>query len=165
MMFNKKSRGSFFERLTGAVDTDEPLDDPAPQETNFRQPLDRNKAEKAPWQEENQDEGQLMVDVYQTNDEIIVQAMIAGVAAQDLKVVITREMVTISGKRQAPGGVQDADYFYRELYWGAFSRTILLPEEIEPDESDAVERHGLLTLRLPKIDKHKQQEIKVKSIV
>ena len=158
----RKNRGTFFERLTGAVDVDDDILNDAPQSSPS--PVQREKDPKAPWTEENTDEGQLMVDVYQTNSEIVVQAMVAGVPVHNLKVVITREMVTISGRREAPSQAQETDYFYRELYWGAFSRTIVLPEEIEPDDAKATEQNGLLTLRLPKIDKHKRQEIAVRSI-
>jgi HSP20 family protein len=58
--------------------------------------------------------------------------------------------------------IQDEDYFHRELYWGSFSRTIMLPAEIEVEEAEAVEKHGLLILRLPKIDKNKQTRLKVR---
>lgn len=159
----RRNRGTFFERLTGSVDVD---DDVLEESSNTppQQQVQERAHPRAPWNEEDTDEGQLMVDVYQTNDEIFIQAMVAGVPVHNLKVVITREMVTISGRRDAPAGIQETDYFYKELYWGAFSRTIVLPEEIEPDEAEATERHGLLTLRLPKIDKHKKQEVAVKSI-
>jgi HSP20 family protein len=109
-------------------------------------------------------EGELTVDVYQTGDTIIVQAMVAGVASEDLSVSATREMVTIRGKREAPKGVTSENYFFQELYWGAFSRTILLPAEIETEEVEATEKHGLLTIKLPKIDKGRTQTVKIKSI-
>ena len=85
------------------------------------------------------------MDVYQSPDEIVVEAMIAGVKPEDLDVSITRDMVTIKGKREESREVAENDYFYKELYWGSFSRTILLPQEIEPEEAQAVEKHGLLT--------------------
>ncbi|MBX4209529.1 Hsp20 family protein, partial [Candidatus Parcubacteria bacterium] len=49
-------------------------------------------------------------------------------------------------------------------YWGSFSRTIMLPEEIEVEEAEAIERHGLLTIKLPKVDKSKQNKLRVKSV-
>ncbi len=109
-------------------------------------------------------EGELTVDVYQTNDAIIVQAMVAGVSSEDLSVSVTREMVTIRGKRDAPKGVTPDNYFFQELYWGSFSRTILLPTEVEPEETEATEKHGLLTVKLPKIDKGRTQTVKIRSI-
>lgn len=109
-------------------------------------------------------EGELTVDVYQTNDTIVIQAMVAGVASDDLSVSVTREMVTIRGKREAPKGIPAENYFFQELYWGAFSRTILLPAEIEPEETEATEKHGLLTVKLSKIDKGRTQNVKIKSL-
>lgn len=109
-------------------------------------------------------EGELTVDVYQTADSIVIQAMVAGVSSEDLSVSITREMVTIRGKRDAPKGITSDNYFFQELYWGAFSRTILLPTEIDIEEAEATEKHGLLTVKLPKIDKGRTQTVKIKSI-
>ena len=73
-------------------------------------------------------------------------------------------MVTIKGRRDAPSNITNENYFNKELYWGSFSRTVLLPQEIEPEEAEATQRHGLLTLRLPKVDKEKVREIKVKVV-
>jgi HSP20 family protein len=111
-----------------------------------------------------EEEGELSVDVYQTNSEIIVEAMVAGVKPEDLHLSITRDMVTIKGRREGNGQVGEDDYFYRELYWGAFTRTILLPHEVIIEEAEAVEKHGLLIVRMPKVDKARQTKLKVKSI-
>lgn len=114
------------------------------------------------WIEEDK-EGELTVDVYQTSDYIIVKSMIAGVRPEDLDVTITRDMITIRGKREAERVENEDDYFVRELYWGTFSRTIQLPQEIDVDEAEAVEKHGLLILKLPKMDKKRQSKLKVKT--
>lgn len=116
------------------------------------------------WANEEAQEGELAVDVYQTNESIIIQAMIAGVVLEDLSVSVTREMVTIKGKREAQKGISEENYFYQELYWGAFSRTVLLPAEIDTEEVEATEKKGLLTIRLSKLDKDRKQTIKVKSV-
>jgi len=110
---------------------------------------------------EEEEEGQLSVDMFQTNSEIIIQTMVAGVKPEDLDISITRDMVTIRGKRAEAFKVDD--FFHRELYWGAFSRTIILPSEVEIEEAEASEKHGLLTLVLPKIDKNRQSKLKVKN--
>jgi HSP20 family molecular chaperone IbpA len=114
-------------------------------------------------EDQDNEEGQLTVDVYQTSSEIIIKAMVAGVRSDELDITITREMVVIKGTRSAERSISDSDYFHKELYWGAFSRTILLPYEVEPDEADATEKNGLLTIRLPKIDKSRQKKVRVKS--
>lgn len=108
-------------------------------------------------------EGELSVDVYQTPSHIIVKAMIAGVKPEDLDVTITRDMVTLRGKREQHTEGNAGDFFFQELYWGSFSRTIVLPQEIEVEEAEAVEKHGLLIIRLPKLDKGRQAKLKVKS--
>ena len=116
------------------------------------------------WIEEGDKDGELTVDVYQTADMIVIKTMIAGVRPEDLDISITRDIVTIKGKREEERIARDDDYFMRELYWGSFSRTITLPQEIDVDESEAVEKHGLLILKLPKLDKKRQSKLKVKTI-
>jgi len=153
-----KDKKSFFERLTGSVSSDS--DDY--EEDEAEELLETPKENT--WIEEDNEEGQLTVDVYQTNEDIIIQTMVAGVRPEDLDIAISRDMITIKGKRERHNhSTPDDNYFYRELYWGTFSRTILLPQEVEPESAEASEKHGLLTLRLPKIDKEKQLKIKVKT--
>jgi len=110
-----------------------------------------------------EEEGQLAVDMYQTPGEIIIKTMVAGVKPEDLDIAITRDMVTIRGRREESHETSTNDFFHKELYWGAFSRTIILPAEIEIEEAEASEKHGLLTLKLPKIDKNRQSKLKVRS--
>lgn len=123
---------------------------------------ERGLSEKSEWEQE--EEGQLTVDVYQTPTEIIVQTMAAGVRPEDLHITIARDMITIKGKREENRTISEDNYFLQELYWGSFSRTILLPEEIDPEEAEAIEKHGLLIIKLPKIDKEKKTSLKVKSV-
>ena len=108
--------------------------------------------------------GELSVDVYNHENQILIQAMVAGVKPDSLEVTIGRDMVMIKGKREDTRKINDEDFYVRELYWGAFARTIALPEEIDPDLAEAVEKFGLLTLKLPKIDKNKKTNLKVKSV-
>ena len=111
---------------------------------------------------EEEGSGELAIDVYQTPNEIILKALVAGVRPEDLDISITRDMVDIRGKRIEQKEVQEDDFFYRELYWGSFTRTVLLPQEVDVDSAEAVEKHGLLTIRLPKINKDRQAKVKVK---
>jgi HSP20 family protein len=108
-------------------------------------------------------DGELSVDVYETSTHIIIKAMIAGVKPEDLDITITRDMVTIRGKREQHTESQSNEFFFQELYWGSFSRTIVLPQEIEVEEAEAVEKHGLLVVRLPKLDKSRQAKLKVRA--
>ena len=120
-----------------------------------------------PWaaqQDEEEVEGELALDVYQTASDIIVQTFVAGVKPEDLEINITRDMLTLRGKREESHTSKGHDFFAKELYWGSFSRSISLPQEVEPEDAEAIERHGLLTIRLPKIDKNKHSNLKVKSL-
>jgi HSP20 family protein len=157
-MQNKK-RG-FFERLTGGIRMEE--DNEIEAKHNGRD--DKKAGNANNWMEEESDEAELAVDVYQTPAEIIVQTMVAGVRPENLDLTIARDMITISGKREENRNIDEENYFTKELYWGKFSRTILLPQEIEPEEAEATEKHGLLTIKLRKIDKEKKTSIRVKSI-
>lgn len=150
-----KNKQSFFQRLTGGIDIDDEEDTEIEHEE--KEDGEENLSE------EESGGGQLTVDVYTTPEEIVIKTMVAGVKPDDLDISITRDMVTIKGKREESRTIKEEDYFHKELYWGYFSRTILLPNEIEPDEADAVEKHGLLTITLPKIDKGRSKQLKVKS--
>lgn len=162
-----KEGRSFFERLTGTVNVDDYEEDGPQEEKRVDIAREQEEVEESKegkdWIEEEIEEGQLTVDVFNTPDEIIIKAIVAGVKPDDLDISITRDMVTIRGKREEHQQVVEEDYFYRELYWGTFSRTILLPQEIEVDAAHASEKHGLLIIKLPKIDKERQTKLKVKS--
>lgn len=159
-----KGRRSFFERLTGTVNVDD-FEEISEEQEIPQVALDHveRKSEDKDWMEEDSEEGQLTVDVYNTPDEIVIRSIVAGVKPDNLDISITRDMVTIRGKREEKQGIKEEDYFYQELYWGTFSRTILLPQEIEVEHAMANEKHGLLTIRLPKIDKEKQTKLKVRT--
>lgn len=150
-----KGKKSFFERLTGTVAVRD-LDS----EPEQKVALDTGKD----WiEEESGDEGQLAVDVYQTPEDIVIKTMVAGVRPEDLDISITRDMVTIKGTRESAHEVTEDNFFFKELYWGTFSRTIVLPQEIEVEEAEAIEKHGLLIIRLPKVDKGRQTKLRVKT--
>ncbi|HWC57894.1 MAG TPA: Hsp20/alpha crystallin family protein [Candidatus Paceibacterota bacterium] len=108
--------------------------------------------------------GELPVDVYETPNEIIIQTLIAGVLPENLSIDITRDMVRVSGKREESKGIPNDAYHMRELYWGAFERAITLPHEVEIDAAEAIERHGMLIIKLPKVDKRRRTMLKIKSI-
>jgi len=168
---------SFFERLAGNLRFDDSDDDSSvPQSKRLDQrpvaPIEKRELpitketgtpiEKASTPPE--EVGELPVDVYETANEIIIQTLIAGVMPENLSINITRDMVSVSGKREENKGISDDSYHIRELYWGAFERTVHLPEEIEIDTAEAIERHGMLIIKLPKIDKRRKAVLKIKSI-
>ncbi len=157
---------SFFDRLTGAGgDSDfDSFDDELPEQKSARAPagVPQSQAAMGPQEHEEVGAAQLTVDVYQNDNEIIIRALVAGVRPEDLDIAITRDMVTIKGKRVEQKESADTNYVYQELYWGAFERTVVLPAEIDVDMADASERHGLLLIKLPKINKDRQTRLKVK---
>lgn len=108
-------------------------------------------------------EGQLTIDVYQTPSDIVIKSTIAGVSADDLDIAISNDMVTIRGARKKDEEVKAEDYYYQECYWGAFSRSVILPVDIEADKADASLKNGILTIRLPKVEKAKTRKLKVKT--
>lgn len=133
--------------------------------------LAKVKSEPKPLQIETKDEnfeldeeseGQLTVDVYQDKEGIIVQSTVAGIDPNDLEINITNESVTIRGKREKIEKIEDKDYFYQECFWGRFSRSIILPEEVDPEKSTAVLKNGVLTIKMPKLNRKKAKKLKVK---
>lgn len=168
---------SFFSRITGSRDQDQDFYDESYREEDDHFGVDssgtrhpkinaqRGGGSISQWDSntDDSDGGELAVDIYQTPDAIVVKAFIAGVAPTSLDIALTREMVTITGTRTDEREVEEDNYFQHELYWGTFSRTILLPEEVDVDLAEASERHGVLVIRLPKVDKRRQTKLKVKS--
>lgn len=162
-------RRSLFQRLTGSVGHDvdiESEDDEQVVEMRAEDDKDESakitpvsRGEKGAMDEQ---EGQLTVDVYQTPEFIVVKSTIAGVKPDDLDVSITNDMVTIRGTRRHDEEVTEEDYFYRECYWGSFSRSIILPVDIVSEKADASLKDGILTIRIPKADALLTKKVKVR---
>ena len=107
-------------------------------------------------------EGQLTVDVYQTPTDIVIESAVAGVNPEDIDVNVTRDSITIRGKRHREKKIKDEDYFYQECYWGKFSRSVILPQEIDPEGVKAIFKNGILSVHLPKLNKDKTKKVQVK---
>ena len=122
---------------------------------------DEKKEEWLETQEET--EGQLTLDVFQDADNIVIKSTIAGVRQEDLDISINNDMLTIKGERRKEETVKEDDYFYQECYWGAFSRSVILPMEVEADKIEALLKDGVLTIKLPKSRKAKARKIQVKA--
>ncbi|OGL95025.1 hypothetical protein A2348_04620 [Candidatus Uhrbacteria bacterium RIFOXYB12_FULL_58_10] len=98
-------------------------------------------------------EGQLSVDVIETADEMIIRSAIAGVSSENLDISVTTDTVTIRGTRSHDcEDTGSKTVHVRECYWGAFSRSIVLPCHIRPEESDATLKNGILTITLKKVE-------------
>ena len=154
----------FFEGLTDSIE----------EETEIEPNVELVKAETLPIKSKGESkkdtsiselmdegEGQLTIDVYQTPEEIVVESTIAGVDPENLDVDISPESVTIRGKREKEKKIAEEDYFYQECYWGRFSRSVILPQEIDPDKSVAALKNGVLTVHMPKVDRRKSKKLKV----
>ncbi|MCR4312247.1 MAG: Hsp20/alpha crystallin family protein [Candidatus Uhrbacteria bacterium] len=103
--------------------------------------------DEVPWQA---NEGQLAVDVIETPDRIMIRSAIAGVHEDDLQIHVNEDMVTIRGERQVDHLPLNATVHYEECFWGVFSRSIILPCRVKPDEADASLRNGVLLITIPK---------------
>ena len=162
-MENKKR--SFFERLTGSMRIEE--ENGESKKDYSLKGINGEKGDKKGdnnWIEEENDEAELSIDVFQTPTDIIVQTMVAGVKPEDLELSVSRDMLTIRGKREEARTINEDNYFAKELYWGKFSRTLSLPAEVEPEEVEATEKHGLVTIKIKKVDKEKKNNVRIKSI-
>ncbi|MBL7022017.1 Hsp20/alpha crystallin family protein [Patescibacteria group bacterium] len=113
------------------------------------------------WINEEDYEGQLSVDVYEDGDDIVIKSTIAGIKSEDIDISINNEMITIKGRRQQSDSVTEDNYYYQECYWGGFSRSIILPVEIQADKVDASLKNGVLKIILPKAKKSKSVSVKV----
>jgi len=180
-----KEKKSFFERLTGTkkvADEERPMpnyyDYPPPvsppvashniqpqppmqsEEYAVEPSTPETPAEDEGWSSDP--EGQLTIDVYQTDNDIVIKSTIAGVKPEDLDVSINNDMVTIRGERKNDEKVESENYYYQECYWGTFSRSVILPVEVIADKAEAAMKNGILTLRLPKADTTKTKRIQVR---
>ncbi len=185
---------SFFERLTGSINIDEEeleQEEEAEGRTELRaeqkearfgpknrgtfgrettrdslRDTDRSEIRQtaSTWNEEPAGEGELSLDVYQTSEDIIVRTMIPGVRKDDMDISISRDSITIKGSRKEERIIPDQDYVVRELYWGTFSRTVAFPHEVDIEHAEATENQGMLTIKLPRIDKDRQAKLRIKSI-
>lgn len=167
----KSSRQSFFQRLTGGLrDTEEEEDAISKISEANRKTLDKVDREFTPtWHEEEEEEpvavdGQLAIDVFETPLDIIVKTMIPGVRKEDIDISLSRDMLTVRGQRKNETTIDEDSYHYKELYWGTFSRTVKLPHEVDIERAEATENQGMLTLRLPRVDKERQTKLKVKTM-
>lgn len=159
---------SFFDRLSGntiASDALDSFDDDLPTTSAPKEHARAHSGSRpAPLDDDSAGaEGQLPVDVHQTASDIIIRAFVAGVRPDELSISISRDMVEIEGSRAEREQVAGPDYFTRELFWGSFSRAIMLPQEVDVESSSASAKDGLVTIILPKLDKAKQTKLKVKA--
>jgi len=171
-----KVKKSFFERITGSKEAEpeqyeresltRPInnifrDEPAEEEIILTSSPNKNMPEENFISNDNS-EGQLTIDVYQTDSDIVIKSTIAGVKPEDLDVRISNDMITIKGERRKEEQVEEENYYYQECYWGAFSRSVILPVDVVAEKIEAAMKNGILTIRLPKSDVNKTKKIQVR---
>lgn len=111
----------------------------------------------------SESEGWLTIDVYQTPNDIVVESAVAGVNPDELDITATPDSLAIKGERHRNKEVKDEDYLYQECYWGKFARSVILPQEVDPENADVEFKNGILTVRLPKVNRKKSRKLKVRS--
>ncbi|MGB9763622.1 MAG: Hsp20/alpha crystallin family protein [Minisyncoccia bacterium] len=108
----------------------------------------------------SEEEGELAVDLYETNDALVLQTIIGGVKAKDLDIAINNDMITIKGERNREKD-EIIKFYYDECFWGKFSRSLVLPFEVDTDKAEAVLKNGLLTITLPKMEKVRKKTLTI----
>ena len=150
---------NFFKKLSGLDDGKNQSEEIIEGEESDEQ---NDQAPQSEWLGGDYDEGQLSIDVFQTSGNIVVKSTIAGVKPGDIDISINNDMLTIRGKREIQEKITDENYLIKECYWGGFSRSIILPVEVDAEKVDASLDNGVLTITLPKAKSAKQISIKVK---
>ena len=149
--------GEYGSSRVGVPQKRAPKEEPAP---GPEAPVEKEVQEKREkWFET---EGQLAIDIYQTENELVIRSAIAGVKPEFVDISFERDIIIIRGKREKPSEEKE-DYFSQECYWGPFSREIILPVEVDPNLAEATMKEGILTIRLPKIEREKKRVIKVRA--
>ncbi|MCX6738187.1 MAG: Hsp20/alpha crystallin family protein [Candidatus Parcubacteria bacterium] len=120
-----------------------------------------NEQNQNQWLPEN-NEGELAIDAYETEKEIVIQSTIAGISASDLDISTEDDMLIIKGSRNKPDCEEVKNYFQQECYWGPFSKKIILPEKAKIESAKATVTNGVLTLKIPKIQAISKKKIAIK---
>ncbi len=124
--------------------------------------LDNSAERSEDWLGDEELEGQLAVDVYQTKDSVVIKAPIAGVKADDIDISVSEDVVTLRGERKEEREVDREHYYVQECYWGSFSRSVILPTSTIAEKASAALKDGVLTVIIPKVAQDKVKKIKVK---
>jgi HSP20 family protein len=141
---------------------EEPEMQPMEEVENDSQLAEQPSAERSTDEWPAEYEGELYIDMYQTKDNVVVKSTIAGVPPEDLDITIANDMLTIRGERKRIEKIDQGDYFFQECYWGGFSRSVILPIDIDSENIEAELKDGILTVILPKAAKAKTKKIKIK---
>ncbi|MDD4625163.1 MAG: Hsp20/alpha crystallin family protein [Candidatus Pacebacteria bacterium] len=146
---------AFLEKLKSS---EEKKEEKAPEEKNEKSEKVEKIDTKRDWKVS---EGQLAVDIYETEEELVLQTAIAGVEAESLDISLEKDLLIVKGERKNPAKETKKNYFVQECYFGSFSREVILPREIDPSHTKAAMEEGILTIRMPKIERDKKRRITI----
>lgn len=150
-----KEKQSFFDKISGGKKTSLKVE--GTDEDNSSPVVEEDPKEVQ--------EGQLAVDVYETNAAIIVESIIGGVNPNDINVSVSNNVLTIKGVREKSADAEEnINYFVSECFWGPFSRSIILPCEVDADTIKAAIKKGVLKITLPKLIGSKTKKIVIEEV-
>jgi len=101
------------------------------------------------------------LEVYETDNEVVVKAELPGIDPKSVHVTVTSEGLTIKGEAKAEHEDKGRNYYRRELRYGAFQRTVALPNEVKSDETKATFKHGILEVKIPKAERVRPKTVAV----
>lgn len=152
----------FFEKLKKGmgIEEEKPKEKVKKQKEEIKiQKIEEKKVKKKEFEEP---EGELAIDLYQTDEDLVLQSAIAGVRPENLEIEIEGDMLTIKGVRERPVE-EEVEYFIQECFWGPFSRKVILPVEVDVDKAEAQIKDGVLTIKIKKVQKERKKKIQVKA--
>ena len=129
---------------------------------NREKEMENSWGADAQGQEEEEEDGQLAIDVYQDENFVVIKSIVGGVRPEDLDLSVTNDMVTIRGSRERVDQILEENYYYQECFWGSFSRSVILPCDINIDKVEASMKNGILTIKMPKVEKNSATKIEVR---
>ena len=103
------------------------------------------------------------IDLYQTDDEVVVRASLPGLKSEDVQISVTGEVLTLRGEFKALDEKKEAAWHIRERRYGAFERTIMLPTDVQTEKAKADFEDGILTITLPKAEAVKPKTVAIKA--
>jgi len=115
------------------------------------------------WFFEGEGRGAVALDMYQTDNDVVVQASLPGFKPEEVEISITGDTLTLKGEHKEEKETKEEDYFFRERRYGSFNRTVTIPVGVKSEKAEATFENGVLTLTLPKAEEAKPKQIRIKA--
>jgi HSP20 family protein len=106
----------------------------------------------------------LPLDVTTDTDSLVIEAALPGIKPEDVDITVENGTLTITGKTADERKAEEGSYLVQEIRRGTFSRSVTLPNGLEPDKADATFEHGVLRLRIPKAEQVKPKQIRISTV-